>query len=56
LLRCPSEAIKEDEKRIKFIDQEKCVKCGICQEVCPKEYDAVVKLSPKIDERDNISS
>lgn len=48
VLKCPAEAIKPDEKNIKVIDQTKCVKCGICLEVCPKEYRAVIKVSPKI--------
>ena len=46
VLTCPSEAIRSDEKRIKIIDQTKCVKCGNCQAVCPPEYDAVVRVSP----------
>ncbi len=48
VLKCPSEAIHPDEKNIKIIDQTKCVKCGICLEVCPREYSAVIKVSPKI--------
>lgn len=48
VLKCPSEAIKPDEKNIKVIDQTKCVKCGICLEVCPKEYNAVIKVTPAI--------
>ncbi len=43
---CPAESIKEHPKRYKMVDQEKCVKCGNCLEVCPIEYSAVVKLSP----------
>ena len=50
VLKCPSEAIKPDEKNIKVIDQTKCLKSGICLEVCPKEYSAVIKVSPKIGE------
>lgn len=50
VLKCPAEAIKPDEKNIKIIDQTKCSKCGICLEVCPKEYHAVIKVSPKIGE------
>jgi NADH-quinone oxidoreductase subunit F len=50
VLKCPSEAIHPDEKNIKIIDQSKCVKCGICLEVCPKEYAAVIKVSPKLGE------
>ncbi|MBS3906114.1 MAG: SLBB domain-containing protein [Syntrophaceae bacterium] len=48
VLKCPAEAIHPDEKNIKIIDQTKCVKCGICLEVCPREYNAVIKVSPKI--------
>ncbi len=43
---CPTEAIIEHPKRFKIVDQEKCVKCGNCLEVCPPEYDAVIKISP----------
>ena len=46
VLACPSEAIYSDEKRIKVIDQTKCIKCGSCQELCPPQYSAVVKVSP----------
>lgn len=48
VLKCPSEAIHPDEKNIKVIDQSKCIRCGICLEVCPKEYSAVIKVSPRI--------
>ena len=43
---CTVEAITANKKRIKVIDQEKCVKCGICLTSCPPEYHAVVKYSP----------
>jgi len=46
VLSCPSEAIVEHPKRFKVVDQSKCIKCGNCLEVCPPEYNAVVKLSP----------
>jgi NADH-quinone oxidoreductase subunit F len=46
VLACPAEAIKANEKGIKVIDQTKCTKCSSCKLVCPKEYNAVVKLSP----------
>jgi NADH-quinone oxidoreductase subunit F len=46
VLTCPTEAIKGEKGEIKIIDQEKCTKCGTCLEVCPPEYNAVVKLSP----------
>ncbi len=43
---CTVEAISANKKRIKVIDQEKCVKCGTCLAACPPQYNAVVKLSP----------
>ena len=43
---CTVEAISTTKKRIKVIDQEKCVKCGTCLKACPPQYNAVVKLSP----------
>ncbi len=43
---CPVEAIFTTKGRKKAIDQSLCVKCGECMAVCPKEYDAVVKVSP----------
>jgi NADH-quinone oxidoreductase subunit F len=46
MIVCPTEAIVEHPKRYKVVDQEKCVKCGNCLEVCPPEYDAVIKISP----------
>ena len=53
---CTVEAISTDKKkRIKVIDQEKCVKCNTCLVACPPQYDAVVKLSPP-DEVNNVMS
>ncbi len=46
ILVCPTEAIKGGKGEIKVIDQGKCSKCGTCLEVCPKEYNAVTKISP----------
>ena len=43
---CTVEAITPNKKRIKVIDQEKCVKCGTCLDACPPQYDAVERLSP----------
>jgi NADH-quinone oxidoreductase subunit F len=43
---CTVEAISTNKKRIKVIDQAKCVKCGTCLTACPPQYNAVVKLSP----------
>jgi NADH-quinone oxidoreductase subunit F len=46
VLTCPTEAISGEKGKVKVIDQTKCTKCGTCMEVCPPEYNAVVKLSP----------
>jgi len=43
---CTVEAISPNKKRIKVIDQEKCVKCGTCLQACPPQYNAIVKISP----------
>ncbi len=43
---CTVEAIAPNKKRIKVIDQEKCVKCNTCLAACPPQYNAIVKLSP----------
>jgi len=43
---CTVEAISPNKKRIKVIDQEKCVKCHTCLDACPIEYAAIVKFSP----------
>jgi NADH-quinone oxidoreductase subunit F len=43
---CTVEAITPNKKRIKVIDQEKCVKCGICLPACPPQYNAIIKISP----------
>ncbi len=43
---CTVEAISPNKKRIKVIDQEKCVKCGTCLTVCPPQYNAIIKVSP----------
>ncbi len=42
---CPVGAIAGGKKLIHVIDQEKCIKCGTCLDVCPKRFSAVVKVS-----------
>jgi NADH-quinone oxidoreductase subunit F len=46
VLICPTKAIQGEKGKAKFILQEKCSKCGGCLEVCPPEYNAVIKISP----------
>jgi NADH-quinone oxidoreductase subunit F len=43
--QCPSDAIAGDKRLIHVIDQDKCIKCGICYEVCPRRFSAVAKVS-----------
>ena len=43
---CTVEAISPNKKRIRVIDQEKCVKCNTCLTACPPQYNAIIKLSP----------
>ena len=38
---CPSGAIKGEKKKAHKIDLKKCIKCGICYDVC--KFDAVVR-------------
>ena len=33
-LRCPQGAIKGEKKKPHFLDQQKCIKCGICYSAC----------------------
>ena len=43
---CPPEAIWTNRKRLKIIEQSKCVKCNSCLVACPPDYDAIIKISP----------
>ncbi len=43
--RCPVEAIDGGKNLIHVIDQDKCIKCGTCFEVCPPRFGAVDKIS-----------
>jgi len=46
---CTAEAIFSGKKRIKIIDQDKCVKCDTCVAACPPEYSAIIRVSPASD-------
>jgi len=45
LKNCSSEAISGGKRMVHIIDQSKCIKCGVCHDVCPTKFDAVVKVS-----------
>jgi len=38
-LKCPQEAIAGEKKKPHLLDQDKCIKCGICYDVC--KFDAI---------------
>ena len=44
LRRCPVEAIEGGKKQIHVIDQDKCIKCETCYQVCPDRFGAVTKI------------
>jgi coenzyme F420-reducing hydrogenase delta subunit/Fe-S-cluster-containing hydrogenase component 2 len=43
--QCPVDAIDGGKNRIHVIDQESCIRCGTCFEVCPQRFEAVSKIS-----------
>jgi len=43
--RCPVEAITGEKNQIHIIDQEICIKCGTCVDVCPPKFEAVVEFT-----------
>lgn len=45
LHNCLVGAISGGKRMVHVINQEKCSKCGVCFNVCPKKFDAVVKVS-----------
>ena len=42
--RCPVEAIDGGKNRIHVIDQDRCIKCGTCLDVCPSRFGAVDQI------------
>jgi NADH-quinone oxidoreductase subunit F len=45
---CPVQAIEGGKRMVHVIDQEKCIKCGTCLDVCPSKFSAVVKATGKL--------
>jgi NADH-quinone oxidoreductase subunit F len=45
---CPNEAITGEVKKVHKIDQNKCIKCGICITVCPPKFNAIKIVSPVV--------
>ena len=42
---CPVEAISGGKRLVHVIDQDKCIKCGTCLDVCPPRFAAVATVS-----------
>jgi NADH-quinone oxidoreductase subunit F len=42
---CPVQAIEGGKRMVHVIDQDKCIRCGTCLDVCPPKFNAVVKVS-----------
>jgi NADH-quinone oxidoreductase subunit F len=42
---CPTEAIAGGKRLVHVIDQDKCIKCGTCTDVCPPRFAAIAKVS-----------
>ncbi len=42
--RCPEQAIMGAKNEVHVIDQEKCIKCETCFDVCPPRFGAVKKI------------
>jgi Fe-S-cluster-containing hydrogenase component 2 len=42
--QCPVDGIVGGKDQIRVIDQESCIRCGTCFEVCPPKFDAVRKI------------
>ena len=45
---CPVNAITGEKKKLHTINQSLCIQCGVCQEKCPKKFNAVECVSPKV--------
>jgi len=41
---CPVDGIAGGKNRIHVIDQESCIRCGTCFDVCPARFEAVQKI------------
>lgn len=44
---CPSNAITGEKGKVHTINEDKCIKCGACLDVCSTKYNAVIKLTGK---------
>jgi Fe-S-cluster-containing hydrogenase component 2 len=51
LKNCPVEAISGERKKVHVINQELCIKCGACLEVCPPKIMAVSKYTGRKKDR-----
>jgi len=45
LRNCPTDAITGGKRLVHVINQDKCIKCGTCTDVCPPRFSAIAKVS-----------
>jgi Na+-translocating ferredoxin:NAD+ oxidoreductase RNF subunit RnfB len=45
LKNCPVDAISGERKKVHTLDQDLCIKCGACLDVCPPKISAVSKVT-----------
>ena len=43
--KCPVEGIIGGKGQIHVIDQDLCIRCGTCYDVCPNKFDAVCAIT-----------
>lgn len=46
---CPVNAISGESKKLHIIDQDTCIKCGVCMEACPERFNAIEKRTGAIE-------
>jgi NADH-quinone oxidoreductase subunit F len=45
---CPVSAIQGERKMVHVINQEECIKCGMCLDACPPKFKAITKVAGSI--------
>ena len=47
--RCPAAAIISAKGEVHIVEQDKCIKCGTCFQVCPPKFGAAIKLAADVE-------
>jgi coenzyme F420-reducing hydrogenase delta subunit/NAD-dependent dihydropyrimidine dehydrogenase PreA subunit len=43
--KCPVDGIEGGKNKIHVIDQDSCIRCGTCLQVCPQKFEAVAEIT-----------